>query len=206
MQSPVDGDLSFAILSGVASGILTTVVLVAVTVFFRRIVLPWYQTITYQGIILEGEWEIRGHALDQEVRVELKQRAGRLSGSCTFIKKADSVNAYEQLRTFRLHGTVNDRLVELSFRHTDRSRLGAGVWLLEVVGDGRRMIGVQATYSVSRDRVLSSIVAAARPGCFEPMKVSDSDVLTSEEIEALEDTIREDAEISEMEDVTGAEP
>jgi hypothetical protein len=167
---PAQDSTSYAIFVGVISGIITTAVLVALSEVFRRIVLPWYQAITYRGIIIEGEWEIRSVIPDlaaQVATLELRQQACALSGISTLVvaESPDRQSArYEAVRTFRLSGTINDRLVEISFRHRDVTRLGAGVWVLEVVGDGRRMKGFQCYYDVASERVDSFEVFAQRPG------------------------------------------
>ena len=52
------------------------------------------------------------------------------------------------LRSFNVTGFVQDRFVHLVLKHKDTSRLGIINYLLESVGDGRRMQGVISFYAV----------------------------------------------------------
>jgi len=152
-----------AILYGVVSGVLTSALLVALSRLFSLIILPGYQNLVYRGIRIAGEWEIRTEGLTQIIRLKISQKAYILEGEVAVLSKdATSQKNYEDLRTFALKGGIQDRFVELSLRHSDHSRLGAGTLLLEVIGDGRVMKGAYAFYSVSNNKIISLEVEARR--------------------------------------------
>lgn len=158
---------SESIVLGVVAGVLTTLIVLGFGALIRRVVLPWYRDFIYDGVEIEGEWNLISET-EQGARLSLKQSAYSLSGTCTFVSHDENPLGYEALRVFAVKGTIREKLVELSFRHIDRARLGAGVFLFEVKGDGRRMSGVQSMYSVATSRMTSANVHAFRPGFLKP--------------------------------------
>lgn len=159
-----------AILYGIIGGVLAYVFVSLVGQAVRKIVLPWYHDLVYRGVRLDGRWKVTNllGSGNQTAELQLTQQADRVTGTCTFVKQeSDEGDAfYEQVRTCKLSGTVRDRFVELSFRHVDPARLGAGVFLLEVHGDGRTMGGQQTFYSVGSSGIVSNAVVVHRPEAF----------------------------------------
>ncbi len=115
--------------------------------------------------MIGGEWEIRESDTMQRARLVLKQHASQITGTCLLVRHDTDHDddEFEAIRSFAITGRINDRFVELSFRHKDNTRLGIGVFVLEVVGDGRRMRGQQTFYSVASERIDSSAVVVQRP-------------------------------------------
>lgn len=195
----MDNSATFAIVTGVLSGVVTTAVIVLGSMVFQTIIRPRYEELIYRGIILEGEWNVEGWDSAQVAKINLKQHAWDLSGTASFVAvDYTPEKRYERIRTFHVSGTINERLVELSFRHTDRARLGAGVWLFEVIGDGRQMRGMQVQYSVSTERGITHCnVVALRPGAPHPLaevlkKEFSEESEDEDETNSLEDDITED--------------
>jgi hypothetical protein len=147
----------------VIAGVATAALLFGAGQIFRRVVLPWYRELIYRGLDIAGEWEITNTS-SQRATVTLEQHADRLKGRCTFVRSRPTVHAFEDVRTMSVSGSVQDKLVELSFRYENRSRIGAGVFLLEIAGDGRMMRGQQAMWSVTTNRIVSHDCFFSRPG------------------------------------------
>lgn len=150
---------------GVLSGVLTSAFIYGSALFLRRVVIPWYQNLVYEGVRIDGVWEMSCPDMAQMAQMELKQRASVLNGSLTFVlREGEGFRDVERLRTSQVTGRIVDRFITLDYKHTDKSRLGVGGLLFEVIGDGRQLDGVISLYSIRTNRVMSSKVLAVRPG------------------------------------------
>src|SRR4051812_27685577 len=115
---------AWAIVLGVVAGVLTSALLALFGSFFKNVTLPWYRAKIYDGVDVAGTWELESFQSDQSGMLELTQQANRLSGRMALVAHPPFAEDYEELRTFTINGFITDRLVELSFRHTDRARIG----------------------------------------------------------------------------------
>ncbi len=152
-----------SIVIGIISGILTSIAILIGSRIFNRIVLPWYQSLIYSGILVEGQWYTGSVPNStQEAKLELDQYAHRIKGIATYTD-GSTVNSFsEKVRTFKVSGTLKDRFVLLTLEHTDRKRIGVTAYLLEVVGDGRIMKGGRVFYNVSGDEIKYSEITFKR--------------------------------------------
>ncbi len=147
-----------SLIIGVVSGIVTTALIYLAVQIFRKIVIPWYQSIIYQGLIVSGEWRVASLSTGegQEIVLNLTQKAHRLEGTATYVRKTDTSNLLtEHIKTFQIEGRVADRFAVLTLRHTERNRIGVEVLLLEIIGDGRKMAGYTTFYDVVENRIVS---------------------------------------------------
>ncbi len=149
--------LTESIVIGVVSGVLTSVAIAAFLLFVRKVAIPWYQSITYSGINLSGTWHAVDPTMSQRIEITLNQTAKNIKGRATFTHIPDDDDeescSYEPTRTFTLTGLTQDRFVNLTLRHTDINRLGINCYLLEVIGDGRKMSGFFSFYSVNTNQI-----------------------------------------------------
>ena len=53
---PLIVDKTIDIVVGILAGILTAGILVLATYLIKKILIPWYQTVVYRGIIITGTW------------------------------------------------------------------------------------------------------------------------------------------------------
>lgn len=145
------------IVIGTASGVVSACFLILLGNIFRHIVMPWYRAITYSGIDISGEWHCIDPTMAQEITFELQQSANAISGVATFTWQEDDTDKtprdIEVVRAFKISGAIQDRFVQLTLRHENTRRIGINSYLLEVVGDGRKMMGVFSFYSVGQNRI-----------------------------------------------------
>lgn len=143
--------ISATLWMGVISGVVTAALLGLLAQFVRRIGIPWYHEMTYQGVEIDGDWQAEGlsFGFTQGVELSLNQRAYSIEGTCSFHQEEHGSSEYEPVRVFKVSGTIRDRFVQLTTRHERRSRIGAGAFVLEVVNDGRVMRGVRAHYNIA---------------------------------------------------------
>ena len=133
---------------GVISGVITSALIYLLVQIFSKIVLPWYRELVYNGIDISGEWFCYGQELEQRAKYDIKQQASQINGDATYMHSDDHDHSMEKIRTFKITGFIKERFVQLTLIHSDKSRLGLVSYLLEVVGDGRRMIGAGSHYGV----------------------------------------------------------
>jgi hypothetical protein len=157
------------ILLGVVSGLLSGYAIYFLAVVFRRVVVPWYAQFIYRGIDISGTWLLNSDSYDRRtITLELKQRAGELSGLSTHVLREGSPNSdssdSDRIRTYHIVGNLHDRFVILTGRPTQSTRIGALCFLLEIVGDGTTMMGVGTAYSSSLKRIDSRTFVVRRLG------------------------------------------
>lgn len=149
--------LAESIVIGVVSGVITAVAVAAFLLFVRKVTVPWYQAITYSGIDISGDWFGVDPELTQRVEIRLKQSAKSLKGTAIFnysgFGNDPEEREYESIRTFKLNGLTQDRFVTLTLRHTDGNRLGLNCYLMEIIGDGRRMAGVFSFFCITTNQI-----------------------------------------------------
>jgi len=146
----------------VVSGIITSCIVFLMISLFKNLVIPWYQKLTYQGIDVCGAWYASFGTSRQIVSLELIQSANHLHGIATFSTDQLPHNHYEPVRIFQVNGIVQDRFLSLSGMHRDRQRLGINSYLLEVIGDGRKLQGVITFYSVTNSKITSDSILFTR--------------------------------------------
>lgn len=161
----------------VLAGVISAAVVFLMGVIINKVLIPWYQTISYDGVRVGGEWHCIDPTMAQEIVLFLKQRAGSLIGTATFIwdhEEGEQVRTYEIVRAFNVRGVIKDRFVQLTLTNSNVDRFGVNCYLLEVCGDGRMMEGVFSFYGIThggitysrqslyRDRQLAEKIDGAR--------------------------------------------
>lgn len=145
------------IILGVLSGVLASFALILLGQIFHKLIVPWYEEISYKGIDIGGEW---GYSISYKSGnssnffVQIDQSAEKIK--CTIsetktIKKTDNTES----RIFEYNGNLSDRFLTLTGRNTNRKKLGVYTFLLEVKGDGDKLEGVVSRYCLS-DCVIKS--------------------------------------------------
>ena len=135
-----------SIILGVVAGLLTSAVLLITKSIIINVLLPLYRQFMYRGIHINGTWHHVNSS--QKLLLELKQSCEKLNGKAT-LQWVNSENHFhiESIRTFDVSGCIETRFITLTFRHTDRSRLGIITCLLQVDGDGTILSGQRCWYA-----------------------------------------------------------
>lgn len=155
---------SDSIVFGVASGILTSVILFLLTALLRNFAIPWYRQVIYNGIDINGEWYSKRTTPSgniEESVMGVKQHADRVSCTVNIAKKQPHSEQME-MKTYALTGILRDRFLEISGRNMDKQALGVHSELLEIVGDGKTMHGCCIWYSVTSKTIQSSEIVWTR--------------------------------------------
>ena len=161
------------ILLSIVVGVGTGVVANMVTSLFLNVWLPAYRNYVYQGLRIGGDWSI----LQNEIPVDgeplsanwvlsatLRQKSYVISGVATAMRVEDNKSA--DAINYEIDGYIYDRLVGLTFKSSDRSRIAYSTFLLEAKGDGTQMIGYRSFYGL-RKGAIRAVECVWRRGAHE---------------------------------------
>lgn len=144
------------IILGVVSGVITSTVIYLLILIFNYIVLPWYRSFVYRGVFIEGTWEEEldfDHGNTQVMTVEFNQQANTITGNATVVKSTNG--QITKTAIMSLSGTVKDRLFNATLIPVDKKRIGILTILLEVIGDGSRMLGTAIWYDSTSAKIIA---------------------------------------------------
>jgi len=153
---------SSSLVVGIISGILTSAMIFLAISVFEKVVIPWYQAIIYRGVDINGEWQMERPGSNQTAIFNLEQSAHKIKGIATFVTKESKSEGLDEVRTFTVDGQISERFVTLVLKHKDKQRLGISAYLLEIVGDGRKMKGYISGYNIGTSKIISSACELAR--------------------------------------------
>lgn len=122
-------DLTMSILSGVIGGIVTSVMVLAVSRYWKRVVEPWLEDLVYKGVHIDGmwktEWVINDQAKSELVVVE--QRAHKISGTLTYPEDTKG-----QGHAYRFEGWFFDNVLTAITQEVGKARLDRGAIVLTI--------------------------------------------------------------------------
>jgi len=149
-------NVSTSIITGVVSGIITYLVLFCLAKVFRNLVLPWYQSLIYQGKKINGTWtgyraEVQNgrYIADDLSRstINLKQKANKITGEILVTRQ---ISGKDCRKIFIIKGSFKDNVLIINLKVKDRSRMGGGTYIMCLAEDGQKMKG-KHTYVSSHD-------------------------------------------------------
>ena len=134
-------------LLGYFGSLLATLTGVAISLAIVKLLIPWYQAVTYQGVKISGTWVMTTNpAHPRFITWEIEQRAAKISGISTHVASTPGVGG-DKVRTYRLEGKITNRFLTVTGYPTDSRRMGCICYLFEIVGDGTKMTGWGCAYS-----------------------------------------------------------
>ena len=145
----MERDVLVGLITGLASGVLTAILLwIATSVWVTKFI-PWYEERLYKGISLQGTWTLvpkrdDGNVWGHEELLDIRQVAHRISGTVALTPAA----AKSKRAALVLAGEVRDRFVMFTMQSPSGNKLSYSTYLLEIVGSGDTMRGACAFYSV----------------------------------------------------------
>src|SRR5438270_14051348 len=144
-----------AVIWGVVAGNLTSAVMLIVSRFVEKVVVPWYQDLVYQGIDLRGKWiaqETYSSGISYHYSLLLKQNAHSVRGSMTISKMNSQpgppgAHLGDYVQTFQVSGTTWEGFLTLNMKSNDRYSLSFATTLLQVRIRGAAFVGHMAYLS-----------------------------------------------------------
>lgn len=143
--------LLLSIIVGVATGVTANLM----TYLFVNVWLPSYRNYVYKGIRVSGDWIISqgqcpadGESLTVKwiLSATLEQKAYEVCGqaTATHFKEGTATDVIN----YDIHGHLFDRFLSITLRNKDVTRIAYSTFLLEVSGDGSRMLGYRSFYGL----------------------------------------------------------
>ena len=162
--------MDWALVASVFVGVFAGVVVNVLTYLFVNSFLPLYRDKVYTGLRIDDDWVLEQNdvAADGDgfekwaLSLHLKQKASTLKGTALAQRKDE--NNCTQLIHYEVHGSIHDKVIDLSFRTRDRSQLARSTFLLEVVGVGQSMVGYRSFYGLKKGTIRAVECVWSRPG------------------------------------------
>ncbi len=132
--------MSYYILLGVVSGVLSACFVWLFSTFRSEAFLPWYQRLVYRGVLVDGTW--KGERRDGDAlygfNIKLEQNGHIVTG--TFTAENERPGGHTT-KSFRLNGEITDSCVLLSYSPCDHHTYGSGAFLFQVSHGGDTLRG-----------------------------------------------------------------
>lgn len=135
--------VSGSIFLGVISGVLTSFVIWVAFKIFSKMVLPWYQSIIYQGLKISGTWiglYTENTSLstidDPDYLIYINQKGHFVEGS---IIRNKNPNGERSTKEFIFSGLFRDGNLVITYKPKDDARLGLGAYVMMLTDDGRKL-------------------------------------------------------------------
>lgn len=148
-------NISETLIIGIITGIITSLVLYLATTVFKRIVIPWYRVLIYNGIDLNGEWigyKEFDNGIIQNYLFIVEQNDTNLSATMTLTKR-NNKNNNQEIKTYKYIGDIRDRFIAITGRNINKKSIGINTALFEVQGDGTILKGGVVYYNISKNKI-----------------------------------------------------
>jgi hypothetical protein len=120
------------IIIGVFTGVFTSVIIWLANRVFYQVILPWYQSKVYKGVLLEGRWNGRMQInnITWSLTLVVKQSGNILNGNFTAI--SNDTNAKKKETYMRFDGTIINGYVILTCTSSDPREISFGAMILRI--------------------------------------------------------------------------
>ena len=144
-----------SLIIGIVSSLVATAAFIAMSEFFRRVVLPWYEDKIYRGVRIDGEWRLKsmggkvfGAQDDKSVSsFTLHQKGEKITGE--YMHKGDDD---EKPEVYLVVGFIRDGYLSVLTEPKSRRSIDAGVGLYHI------------RYNDSKLQLLGSLTYVSAPG------------------------------------------
>lgn len=121
--------LGTTILTSVIAGLVTSVIVLSFSAYWRGVIYPWLENLVYRGVRIEGVWKTEMKVLGETKNeiVVLKQRAHKVLGTITY---PEDTQGYSH--TYQLQGVFFDNVLTAMTEEIGRGRLDRGTLVLTI--------------------------------------------------------------------------
>lgn len=158
---------------GIVTGILTTVILFMIKVFWTGTVIPFFERIMYQGVVVNGQWsgyaEVSAKDIEEgkleetpfkaEHSLFLNQNAHNLTGSLLF---KFSSPTKEFVIDFNVNGYMWEGYLTLNFTPKDKRITSYATALLKLHNGGQTLVGKWLFRDVINENVTETSIYLVR--------------------------------------------
>lgn len=122
--------------------IISSIITWSFLLMVQRVVLPWYENLTYKGIRLEGSWQSTTSSHKKVTHhefMDIKQRGHILTGY--YFVKNELKKSKPILSNYSLEGRIVNNHISLSCFIKSQKRMGIVQFLLEIDEGGEALTG-----------------------------------------------------------------
>ncbi|EGW36013.1 hypothetical protein [Desulfosporosinus sp. OT] len=136
--------VQLGIISGVISGILTAVIIRFLYLYITKVLVPWFESIVYKGIIVSGNWKstvlLGTLGFKAELKIMLEQKGHKLKGDMVAVYINPDGNSNKTKR-LELEGFLANHYLSITYNSSSRNSISLGTFLLKVVHGGEQLKG-----------------------------------------------------------------
>ncbi|MCU0678461.1 MAG: hypothetical protein MUF19_02655 [Candidatus Pacebacteria bacterium] len=158
--------ISSSIILGVVSGITTSLFVWVIVKIFNAVILPWYQTVTYQGSDISGTWiciytksQNPSTIDDPDQSISIEQHGHTIAGSI-FLNKQP--NGDRNTKEFKFRGIFRDGHLVFTYEPKDKTKLGLGTHVLRLINDGQKLEGSSLYISADNNQLSKADISWIR--------------------------------------------
>ena len=136
-----------SIFIGIITGIITAVILWFASIFWKKVLLPWFQEFVYKGVNVSGNWIYEKEEQVSptnnrtiEISLDIQQKAHEVFGTFR-AKNKYTEDPKEYINYYKIIGLVKDNYLLFSYSAQRKDRTGVGSFLLRVSRGGTQLTG-----------------------------------------------------------------
>lgn len=139
-----------ALLTGLVSGLLTTLLVFVTSRYWQRVLMPWYENRLYQDIRIDGDWIGTGieYGIPFTEIIRVHQTAHHVKGETTFKRGADIVD-------YEFEGEFKNLVLTVQYWAKRENNLDRGTFTLMLENNGEALRGHYVWYSPTDNCVQS---------------------------------------------------
>lgn len=148
---------------GTVSGVITSALLFGLGLLFAKVIVPWYQSIVYNGIKLTDTWvcEWTHETSNYKYVMNLSQSYHKISGTGTLLKSAVDTR-YNYLQPLSPHGETREGFVLLNMKSQNSKHLTFITLMLKIIERGEALEGYCLYRSASSEKVEAEVLKFTR--------------------------------------------
>ena len=157
--------LMLTIAVGALTGLIVSGIVLTISQFVSKVVLPWYENMVYHDVKIEGQWNGKAHISGADV-----ERVWAISRQGHNIKATvTSTSGPDIGQVFKVMGSFKNLLMTATYVHSDPTNTARGTYTFKLLGDGHKFEGVIAYYSTSCEKVNCGAYTLTRSGFNQPV-------------------------------------
>lgn len=143
-------EITISVFVGIFTGVISAILVAFSNNIYKTIVLPWFQSKVYRGVLLEGKWEgyMEIDSIKWDMGLVIKQKGNKVSGTLT-AKSIDS-NAKKKETDMIFEGNIYDGYLIINCTSTDSHDISFGAMILKI--KNKKMTGQQIFRDLSESK------------------------------------------------------
>ena len=143
-------ECAFSIAIGVLTGVLSAIMIAFANNIYRSIILPWFQSKVYRGVLLAGTWKgfMQINSVQWEMTLVINQKGNRVDGKLK--AKSDNPDAKKKETDMTFNGNIYDGYLMITCISDDPHDISFGSMILKI--KNQKMSGQQIFRDLSESQ------------------------------------------------------